>query len=141
MTQYQNRAFNQFITNMHELFAKKLPEVQQWEGVKPLLSSLLEDQEFQRKSRDWVKKKGREYILHHDTKYDFFVGALVREPKHVAMAHDHGPTWTIYGVLDGEEIVRADEIKGSRASAHAERAPGLTSERDRWGERLRRGGG
>ena len=104
MTQYQNRAFNKFIKNMHELFAKKLPDAEQWKGVKPLLSSLLADQDFQQESLSWTKKRGREYILHHDTKYDFFVGALVREPKHAAMAHDHGPTWTIYGVLDGDEI-------------------------------------
>ncbi|MBK18451.1 MAG: hypothetical protein CMM52_06410 [Rhodospirillaceae bacterium] len=109
MGQYSIPAFNEFIDEMHEHFAKGLPEVEQWEGVRPLLRKLISDDALLEASKGWERKKGREYILHHDPEYDFFVGALVREPKHTAMAHDHGPTWTIYGVLDGQEVTHVYE--------------------------------
>ena len=109
MGQYLNSAFNNFINDMHTHFSLGLPEVEHWEGVRPLLKRLISDDELQNVSQSWERKKGREYILHHDPEYDFFVGALVREPKHVATAHDHGPTWTIYGVLDGDEVTQIFE--------------------------------
>ena len=109
MGQYTNPAFNEFIAEMHAHFAKGLPEVEQWEGVRPLLKKLISDAAFREASKSWERKKGREYILHHDSDYDFFVGGLVREPKHTATAHDHGPTWTIYGVLDGDEVTHVYE--------------------------------
>lgn len=109
MGQYTIPAFNEFIKEMHAHFAKGLPEVEQWEGVRPLLKKLISDDAFREASKSWERKKGREYILHHDPEYDFFVGGLVREPKHTATAHDHGPTWTIYGVLDGDEVTHVYE--------------------------------
>ncbi len=104
MGQYSVPAFNKFIADLQAHFAKNLPETEQWEGVQPFLKALIDDEQLREVSKSWERKKGREYILHHDAEYDFFVGALVREPKHMANAHDHGPTWTIYGVLDGEEV-------------------------------------
>ena len=91
MGRYSHKAFNKFIDDMHSHFAKRLPEIEQWEGVRPLLKTLISDQEILNTSKGWEKKKGREYILHHEPKFDFFVGVLVREPKHIATAHDHGP--------------------------------------------------
>ena len=104
MAEYKSPAFNQFIEDLRIHYAKGLPETEHWEGVRDLLKNLISDQELFRASKSWEAKKGREYILHHDQTYDFFVGGLVREKNHVAGVHDHGPTWTVYGVLDGEEI-------------------------------------
>ena len=121
MGQYSNPAFNKFIEGMHAHYSLGLPEVEHWEGVKPLLKTLISDDELRKISRGWERKKGREYILHHDPEYDFFVGALVREPKHVATAHDHGPTWTIYGVLDGDEVTQIFErLDDGSQPGHAE---------------------
>ena len=97
-------AFAKFIADMRTHFAKCLPETEHWRGVRDLLKTLVTDGDLRDTSLSWEAKKGREYILHHDPDYDFFVGALVREPDHVAGVHDHGPTWTIYGVLDGQEV-------------------------------------
>ena len=104
MADYSNRAFAAFIDEMKAHFARDLPEQEHWEGVRALLRTLVADEALRETSRDWEAKKGREYILHHDPEFDFFVGALVRQPNHIAGVHDHGPTWTIYGVLDGQEI-------------------------------------
>ena len=121
MGRYSHKAFNKFIDDMHSHFAKRLPEIEQWEGVRPLLKTLISDQEILNTSKGWEKKKGREYILHHDPKFDFFVGVLVREPKHIATAHDHGPTWTVYGVLDGDEVTQIYErVDDGSQKGHAE---------------------
>ena len=109
MTEYKNPAFNQFVEDLRVHYGKKLPEKEHWEGVHDLLKILISDQELCNASKAWEAKKGREYILHHDQIYDFFVGGLVREKKHVASVHDHGPTWTVYGVLDGDEITHLYE--------------------------------
>lgn len=42
--------------------------------------------------------------MHHDEEHGFFVGGLVRIPNHEAYPHDHGHTWTCYGVLYGDEV-------------------------------------
>ena len=121
MRSYSNLAFKTFIEDMHVHCARGLPEVEHWEGVRPLLKKLISDDEIRNVSRGWERKKGREYILHHDPEYDFFVGALVREPKHVATAHDHGPTWTVYGVLDGDEVTQIFErLDDGRQPGYAE---------------------
>ena len=104
MTDFATPAFATFIKELRTHFARGLPEQEQWEGVRDLLKPLCADEALREISRGWEAKKGREYILHHDPDHDFFVGALVRLPNHIAGVHDHGPTWTIYGVLDGHEI-------------------------------------
>ena len=104
MTNYSIPAFNILINNMRTHFAKNLPEKIQWEGVRELVKTLCANETMRNASRSWIAKKGREYVLHIDEEYDFFVGALVREPHHRAGIHDHGPSWTIYGVLDGVEM-------------------------------------
>ncbi len=73
MGQYSNLAFNNFIEGMHARYSLGLLEVEHWEGVRPLLKNLISDDELRDVSRGWERKKGREYILHHDPEYDFFV--------------------------------------------------------------------
>ena len=109
MTDYKTDAFAEFIDAMKAHYEKKLPEQEHWSGVRDLLKPLCASDEMRALSKGWEAKKGREYILHHDPEHDFFVGALVREPNHIAGVHDHGPTWTIYGVLDGAETTHIYE--------------------------------
>ena len=121
MAEYSVPAFAEFIDAMRAHFAKGLPETEQWESVGGLLKTLCGDEEMRAASRGWEAKVGREYILHHDPDFDFFVGALVREPNHRAGVHDHGPTWTVYGVLDGDEITHLYERLDDQSDpSHAE---------------------
>ena len=121
MTDYSVPAFASFIESMRAHFAKGLPEQEHWEGVRDFLKTLCADDAMREASRGWEAKKGREYILHHDPEFDFFVGALVRQPNHIAGVHDHGPTWTIYGVLDGQEITHVyDRLDDGSKPGYAE---------------------
>ncbi len=121
MTDYANPAFANFIEDLRVHFTRGLPEQEHWEGVRDRLKTLCADDALREISRGWEAKKGREYILHHDPDHDFFVGALVREPNHIAGIHDHGPTWTIYGVLDGQEITHVyDRLDDGSKPGYAE---------------------
>ena len=103
MPKYSVSAFKEFIDKLRNHFSKDLPETEHWEGVRGLLKELCADEQMRKKSREWPAKRGVELQLYHDPDYGFFVGALIREPKHRANVHDHAHTWTIYGVLDGDE--------------------------------------
>ena len=121
MAEHSNPAFQGFIADMRTHFARKLPDQEHWEGVRDLVKKLCVDEELRQASRSWEAKRKREYILHEDPDYGFFVGALVREPHHRAGIHDHGATWTIYGVLDGNEMTHLyDRIDDGSEPGRAE---------------------
>jgi predicted metal-dependent enzyme (double-stranded beta helix superfamily) len=103
MAEYSVRAFAIFIDDLRVHYAKDLPETAHWEGVRGLLKILCANEAMREASRAWPAKRGIERVLHHDPNYGFFVGGLIRLPHHRANVHDHAHTWTIYGVLDGEE--------------------------------------
>lgn len=102
-------AFSQFITRMRTLCAQGLEAEEKWARSRTLLGALVTDRAFREESQSWPVGPGKELSLYLDRDYEFFVGALVRKPNHKAGAHDHGRTWTIYGVLDGEELTRLFE--------------------------------
>ena len=121
MADYSVPAFAHFIDHMRTLFVADPPEQTLWEGVRDLVKRLCDDEAMRAASRGWEAKKGREYILHQDSDHGFFVGALVCEPHHRAGVHDHGSTWTIYGVLDGDERTHIyDRLDDGRRPGHAE---------------------
>lgn len=45
------------------------------------------------------------YLLHAEPDGGFTVAALVKAPGHGTPVHDHGPSWTLYGVLQGAETI------------------------------------
>ena len=52
-------------------------------------------------------KKVDNLLFYEDPDYGFVMNALIKNPGGRAMVHDHGPAWTIYGVVEGRErIVR-----------------------------------
>jgi len=103
MADYTIPAFANFIDGLRALYAKGLPETEHWEAARGLLKILCADAAMREASRPWPAKRGIELVLHHDPDYGFFVGGLIRQPHHRANVHDHAHTWTVYGVLDGEE--------------------------------------
>ncbi len=107
MTEYSVPAFKTFIDDLREHFAKDSPETEHWEGVRGILKTLCADGQMREKSKEWPAKRGVELQLHHDPDHGFFVGGLIRQPNHRANVHDHAHTWTIYGVLVGQERTHA----------------------------------
>lgn len=101
--------FPEFIEQVRALCAERLSPEIQWIQSRALLAGLISNEALRIQSSSWPVGAGKELLLHSDSDYGFFVGALVRRPHHKAGAHDHGRTWTVYGVLDGQELTRLFE--------------------------------
>ena len=46
------------------------------------------------------------YLLYEHPELGYVVTALIHPPGWVGPPHEHGPTWTVYGVCEGEEVIR-----------------------------------
>ena len=79
-----------------------------------------------------LHKQGKYYIVHfkelfaldgkhanllfyEDPDYRFVINALIKKSMAKTTIHDHGKSWTLYGVVDGsEEVLRFNRIDGGK---------------------------
>ena len=110
-----------FIAEMRRLFADGVPEPDRWERCRELLKVLIADPELKEAAREWPvtgfnpkTDRVQNLLFYEDPDYGFVINGLIKNPGGMAMVHDHGPAWTIYGVLAGSErIVHFDaELAG-----------------------------
>jgi predicted metal-dependent enzyme (double-stranded beta helix superfamily) len=93
------------------------PDVEQrMRKAKPLMERTVANPELQARSREWPPTPGQNLLLYEDPDYGFVLNGVVRIPPYRGGVHDHAHSWTLYGVLDGTEILeRYDQIDdGSR---------------------------
>ena len=101
-----------FVAAMRDAFAEGLDGDARWQRCRELLRELIRDPELQRHARDWPVtgfdgKKVSNLLFYEDPDYGFVMNGLIKNPGGSAMVHDHGPAWTIYGLVAGtERIVR-----------------------------------
>ena len=100
----QSKALNDFVESVRRVCAEEPAGEARWRRAADEMRQLLANEALQEHASTWPAGQGRELILHHDEEFGFFVGALVRVPQHKAGAHDHAHTFTVYGVLNGEEL-------------------------------------
>ena len=126
-------AAEKFIAAMRQVFADGVPEPECWERCRALLKEMIADPEVKAHAKDWPvtgfnpkTDRVQNLLFYEDPDYGFVINALIKNPGGYAMIHDHGPAWTIYGVLSGEErIVHYDATeqgdgKYALAESHAE---------------------
>lgn len=105
-------AAEHFIAEMRKACAAGLEGRARWERCRELLQTLIADPELKRQAQAWPVggfdgKKVDNLLFYEDPDYGFVMNALIKNPGGRAMIHDHGPAWTIYGVVQGHErIVR-----------------------------------
>ncbi|NIO06799.1 MAG: hypothetical protein GTO40_01975 [Deltaproteobacteria bacterium] len=71
-----------------------------------ILEGLVSNQTLRESSKSWPSTEGpptKNLLLYEDPDYGFAINAVVRTPGRVGSAHDHGESWTAYGLLDGTE--------------------------------------
>jgi predicted metal-dependent enzyme (double-stranded beta helix superfamily) len=105
-------AADKFIAGMRKIFAAGTPEPEKWEQCRELLKELIADEEVKAHAKSWPitgynpeTDRVRNLLFYEDPDYGFVINALIKKPGGFAMIHDHGPSWTIYGVLRGEERI------------------------------------
>ena len=100
-----------FIDATRLLYAADSSVEERMARVRPLLATLLEDPELKETARrwpdlnDWANARITNLLFFEDPDYGFVLNALVKGPGEKTPIHDHGHTWTLYGVLAGGETV------------------------------------
>jgi predicted metal-dependent enzyme (double-stranded beta helix superfamily) len=56
-------------------------------------------------SRQWPWTPGQNLRLYEDPDHHFVINATVRKPGSKGAVHDHGHSWTLYGLVDGSERI------------------------------------
>ncbi len=95
-----------------------------WPEVASHLRDLLADPELQAHTRTWPDTKQGDgapgnLLFYEDPDYGFVLNALVKAPHSTTNIHDHGPSWTLYGVLEGGEHIERYERKDGGAPGDA----------------------
>jgi predicted metal-dependent enzyme (double-stranded beta helix superfamily) len=119
-------AFEDFVAAMRKLYREPLTDAARFERARPLLAALLADPALRERARGWhapndpARGVYRNLLFYEDPDYGFVVNALVKAPGDATPIHDHGPIWTLYGVLDGgERVVRYRRTDDGRDPARA----------------------
>ena len=83
---------------------------EKWDRCRELLAELLKDPELQEHAQDWPVggfdgKKVDNLLFYEDPDHGFVINGLIKNPGGLAVPHDHGKAWTVYGVLAGGERI------------------------------------
>lgn len=126
-------AARQFVAALRQLFEDGVPEKERWERCRALLGEMIADPEIRAHAQEWpvtgfnpATDRVQNLLFYEDPDYGFVINALIKKPGGYAMIHDHGPSWTIYGVLQGEERIvhydatARDDGKFELSERHAE---------------------
>ena len=108
-------AVEQFVAEMRAACAAGLEGEARWRRCGELLAGLLGDPELKAHARNWPVggydgRKVDNLLFYEDPDYGFALNGLIKNPGGRAMIHDHGPSWTVYGLLEGEERIVRFEV-------------------------------
>ena len=103
-------AAENFVSRVRELFRDGGNETEIWAKACDYLRDLLADDDLKRHADTWpdslsVEGKPGNLLFYEDPEYGFVLNALIKAPNLRTSVHDHGQSWTLYGVLEGAEKV------------------------------------
>lgn len=119
MTLTRLPAVQEFIEEVRAIYARTTDDnmEERLAQVRPLLQKLLTDEALKERSFDWPfgNDTSKDYVenllFYEDPDYGFVLNSLMKLPNESTAVHDHGHTWTLYGVLRGGERVLRYERK------------------------------
>ena len=99
-----------FVSRVRDLFAKGVEDTEIWTDACDHLRDLLADEELKKHAGTWpdslsVEGRPGNLLFYEDPDYGFVLNALIKAPNLKTSIHDHGKSWTLYGVLEGGERV------------------------------------
>ena len=109
-----------FISKVRELFSKGLDPDDIWSKASIYLKEMLNDPNLLNHSKKWptspaklgLQGKHANLLFYEDPDYGFVINALIKKPSAKTTIHDHGKSWTLYGVVDGgEDVLRFKTTK------------------------------
>jgi predicted metal-dependent enzyme (double-stranded beta helix superfamily) len=130
-------ALDVFITKTRDLFARQSDPDVRFAQLSPILAELLADPTTIAASKKWpdchmVGNRPQNLLFYEDPDYKFVINALVVNQSgysSVARIHDHGHVYTLYGLLDGTQVIsRYERIDDGSKPDYAEIRPTFNSE-------------
>lgn len=121
-----------FIDQVRDLYATQADEQARWLAAADALKVLLADPELHRNAEQWpispaklgLEGKHANLLFYEDPDYGFVINGLIKRPSAKTTVHDHGKSWTLYGVVDGAETVaRFERTDGGAPGDLPKRAP------------------
>jgi len=115
-------AFQKFIDDLRVIWAEDSEDEARMKRAHALMeTTLLKDDAFLQRSKDWPSTEGRKNLLFYsDPDYGFIINGVVREPGRTGSVHDHADAWVLYGLLDGTETLeRFDVVEDRRKEGYA----------------------
>ena len=102
-------AVEKFVADMRET-CETVEGDEKWVRCRELLLGLLKDPDLQAHAQDWPVggfdgKKVDNLLFYEDPDHGFVINGLIKNPGGLAVPHDHGSAWTVYGVLAGGERI------------------------------------
>jgi predicted metal-dependent enzyme (double-stranded beta helix superfamily) len=114
-------AFDDFIQKLRHVWSTIDDVETRMKRAEVLLQQLLADAAMMADSKQWPWTPGQNLLLYEDPDHHFVINATVRKPASKGMVHDHGHSWTLYGLLEGtEEIERYKRLDDGKLPGHAE---------------------
>ena len=100
----------QFVRTVRKYISEGHADIALWSRVARDLETLLADPALKERAKSWPDtKRGNDapsnLLFYEDPNYGFVLNALVKTPGAVTSVHDHGQSWTLYGVLEGGEYI------------------------------------
>ncbi len=114
-------AVETFVTTVRGLFEQGLREDEVWPQACEPLKEMLRDPGVREHSKTWptspaklgLEGKHANLLFYEDPDYGFVINGLIKKSLAKTTVHDHGKSWTLYGVVEGgEDVLRFERTDG-----------------------------
>ena len=114
-------AFEHLIQELRKVWVAVSDIETRMKRAESLLKVALADPTIIAHSKQWPWTPGQNLLLYEDLDHHFVINATVRKPGSKGAVHDHGHSWTLYGLVDGtERIERYTRLDDGKRAGHAE---------------------
>ena len=114
-------AVEEFVARVRDLHANESDERVRWNRAAEYLQTLLADPALHEHAKTWpispaklgLEGKHANLLFYEDPDHGFVINGLIKRAQAKTTIHDHGKSWTLYGVLDGaESVLRFERTDG-----------------------------
>lgn len=114
-------AVETFVSTVRGLFEQGLSADEVWPQACEPLKEMLRDPDVAEHAKTWptspaklgLEGKHANLLFYEDPDYGFVINGLIKKANAKTTIHDHGVSWTLYGVVDGgEKVLRFKRTDG-----------------------------
>ncbi len=114
-------AVEKFVSAVRGMFADGLTADEVWPRACDHLKEMLRDPDVREHAKTWptspaklgLEGKHANLLFYEDSDYGFVINGLIKKPDAKTTVHDHGKSWTLYGVVEGgERVLRFERTDG-----------------------------